>query len=519
MKITARQAWIAAGTALLLAGLSLLMAWVSNGARSMAGWQSFLITGAAGLAFCWAWALVVRKEAPPRWLIWLVAGAIVLRLAVGIFWVAALPVWGNPNEVQQAGYVMFDPYLRDGAAWELAQSGEPLLSAFGGYSAHDQYGGLLFLSALTYRLLGGEVHQPLLMVMLTGMASGMAVLFVWAFIRRLWGEPGARIAAWGLALYPEAVLLGSSQMREAFTIPLSAALAYLLVRYIQEREKKDLLLMAFMALITASFTWTFLLQLAAILGLLLAGILIAGREKRPLPRWLAIVLAGLGVIILLAGGFLWGRLSSMNDFQSYLTAHSSGVVQAVTRRLPGILGVPFIVAYGVVRPLLPAALTELGPAEFWRWVAIWRSLGWTILLTMLVYATLMVIRKRQWLQPAGMLAWGSWVMILVASFRAGGDMWDNPRYRASFVIFQAALAIWAWLQHQEGREPLLRRLVVMVGLMEVVITFWYAARYSDSGGLAGRVETRVAIGLGVGVLYWLLDWLWERRKKREGQFS
>ena len=198
LKITARQVWIAAGAAVLLAGLSLLMAWVSNGAQSLAGRHRFLLAGIVGLALCWAWALVVRKEAPPRWLIWLVAGAIVLRLVVGIFWVAALPVWGNPNEVQQAGYVMFDPYLRDGAAWELAQSGEPLLSAFAGYSSHDQYGGLLFLSALTYRLLGGELHQPLLMVMLTGMASGMAVLFTWAFVRRLWGESGSQDCCLGI---------------------------------------------------------------------------------------------------------------------------------------------------------------------------------------------------------------------------------------------------------------------------------------------------------------------------------
>ena len=46
----------------------------------------------------------------------------------------------------------------------------------------------------------------------------------------------AWIAAWGIAIYPEAVLLGSSQMRESFTITLVVMAFYGLVHYWQEHS-------------------------------------------------------------------------------------------------------------------------------------------------------------------------------------------------------------------------------------------------------------------------------------------
>jgi hypothetical protein len=507
-KFTSRQILRLAGVGVALVGLSFLLAWFSNGYQSVIGWYNFLLTEVAALVIAWAGYVLLRQEEIPGWLIWLVLGAIVLRLAVGVFWVAALPVWGYPNEVQQAGYVMFDPFLRDNHAWELAQSGESLFSAFRGYSSHDQYGGLLFLSALLYRYIGGEVHRQLLVIVLTSTASGMAVLFTWGFIRRFWEDKAARLAAWGLALYPEAVLLGSSQMRGAFTIPLGAALAYLMLRYSQERKRKDLLLMALLTLLTAAITWAYLLQLIVVLGLLLVGLLIKDRRWKRLPTWLSIGLGILVSVVVLAGGYLWSTLTAMSNFQRHLTENASGVVQAVLGRLPDFLQIPFVVGYGVVRPLLPPAITESGASELWRWVAIWRAVGWTVLLTLLIYATLTVIRKRQFLKPAGMLMWGSWLMILVASFRAGGDIWDNPRYRVGFVVFQLALAVWSVVQHQTDRDPILRRVVVMVLALEGWIFVWYAARFYTVPWWVYRVENKIFYGLLTGGGYWLLDWLW-----------
>ncbi len=117
------------------------------------------------------------------------------------------------------------------------------------------------MSAFVYRYFGSLYHQPLLMVVLAAACSALAVLFTWAFARRVWGEKVATITAWALFLYPEAVLLGSSQMREAFTIPLVAAAFYGLVRYRDDRSKSGLVWMLVALLITTYFLdpiWDFI---------------------------------------------------------------------------------------------------------------------------------------------------------------------------------------------------------------------------------------------------------------------
>jgi len=38
----------------------------------------------------------------------------------------------------------------------------------------------------------------------------------------------------------------------------------------------------------------------------------------------------------------------------------------------------------------------------------------------------------------------AWVWIVVSSYRAGGDQWDNPRYRVIFLLWQALLAAYTW---------------------------------------------------------------------------
>jgi hypothetical protein len=94
---------------------------------------------------------------------------------------------------------MADASDRDQTAWQLASSEKPLFRAFqGGFRRVDQYGGLLYMSALTYRYLGGETHQPLVMVVITASFSALGVLFLWAFAKRAWDERIATLAAWYL---------------------------------------------------------------------------------------------------------------------------------------------------------------------------------------------------------------------------------------------------------------------------------------------------------------------------------
>ena len=93
----------------------------------------FLVMG--GLAWL-AW-ISIKREDPPNWLLYLMIGAGVLRLVLGVVWFVALPEWGDENDAMQAGYVMRDPYERDRVAWELAQSDDPLWVSFQGYTTLD----------------------------------------------------------------------------------------------------------------------------------------------------------------------------------------------------------------------------------------------------------------------------------------------------------------------------------------------------------------------------------------------
>src|SRR3990170_4677712 len=227
--------WLLSALGVLM--LSLVLAWVSAGKRLFESWGTFLISLLLGLGIMlvgWYAIKTDKSLSLQRWLGWLVIGAAVLRLAAGVVWFKVLPVWGYGSPVEQAGYIMADAHARDMAAWELANREVPLWSVFRGYHQVDQYGGLLYLSALGYRYLSGDFHYPLQMIVITAAASALTVLFTWAFVQRAWGEAFARVAAWLVAL------LGSSQMREAFTMPLVAAALYGLMCYRQDRSWQGL---------------------------------------------------------------------------------------------------------------------------------------------------------------------------------------------------------------------------------------------------------------------------------------
>ena len=56
--------------------------------------------------------------------------AVLLRLVVGALLYIALPVYGHDSPLETRGYVMADAGKRDQAAYELAVSETPLLTAF-----------------------------------------------------------------------------------------------------------------------------------------------------------------------------------------------------------------------------------------------------------------------------------------------------------------------------------------------------------------------------------------------------
>jgi hypothetical protein len=128
------------------------------------------------------------------------------------------------------------------------------------------------------------------------------------------------------------------------------------------------------------------------------------------------------------------------------------------------------------------------------------------LLPFLVYALLRSLSKFRERSLAAGMSLGVWVVILVASYRGGGDQWDNPRYRASFAGLQAALAAWAWVDHSKEPDPWLRRVLVGVGWLFVWFIPWYVGRYTHWDWPVQDVFKTLGLGLASASLYALWDW-------------
>jgi len=506
---------------LALLATSFALGWVSTRFVNYEGWPSLfgtLLLGGALLLLGWLALKADRKLSLPTGLAWLLVGAALLRLSVGAFWFVALPAWGYGSPVEQAGYVMADAEARDTAAWQLATSGEPLWTAFRDYRLADQYGGLLFISALIYRYIGGGLHQPLQMVVLSAAFSALAVLIVYAFARRAWEARAAWIAAWILALFPEAVLLGSSQMREAFTITLTVAAFYGLVRFYQDRSWSGLAWVAGSLVLCLMFSPPFGAVLLVMLSL----------QALSLNRWRALrqprfwMLIGVMAIVAAAGIWLsWGRLApeGINNpvalvswwlkqsakWQATVARRASGWLQRLFKTMPGWTHVPFLLLYGVAQPFLPAAILQ-SSIPLWRGIAIWRALGWTALLVLLAFATLRAWGRHGRGELASGMALVVWGGILLASLRSGGDLWDNPRYRTAFTGLQAALVAWAWVEQQRRPNPWLRRIAVSAGLILAWFLPWYLRRYTPIPWMVVDLFKTIGLGLASAVLYGIWDW-------------
>lgn len=515
--------WLSAGLGCL--AVSLLLAWVSTGFQNLQGWVSFLILALLSAGLLWlGWRAVEITEGTPlpqRLAILLLAAA-GLRLAAGVLWFILLPGLGHGSEGELAGYVMADAWQRDGTAWQLAHSGAPMWTAFTGYRIADQYGGLLFISTVIYRYLGSAGHQPLLIVLLAAALSASAVLFTWAFARRAFSSPVAWIAAGLLALYPEAVLLGSTQMREAFLIPITAAAFYGLFSYAQRHSWVGVawIIGAILAGLPISPPYTILLLAALVITALFTGqIPLRGKFFHRRGLW-----AVLGVLLLLGLAGLWAAwqqfapddmsnpvsvilwwIKKSAEWQAHLAERSSGKIQALFDRVPGWLHIPILLGYGVVQPFLPAAIIARSESPIWYWIAIWRSSGWTLMLPLVLYATLRAWDKKNTAKLPRVLGLLVWIVILIASFRAGGDQWDNVRYRTTFIGLQVVLAAWAFYEQRREPDPWFRRAVVGVLLILAWFLPWYLWRYFSFDWPVKDVLHTIGLGIASALIYALID--------------
>ncbi|GAB4494937.1 MAG: hypothetical protein OHK0052_01200 [Anaerolineales bacterium] len=464
---------------------------------------------------------IAQRENPPRAVWTWTLLALTVRIGAALLWAYALPRWGYGTEIEQAGYVMADAYTRDTAAWTLAQSEKPLVSAFRGSKA-DQYGGLLWLSAAIYRYSGGEAHQPLQMAVFMAIVATLLVPLGWLVTRHLAGVGSASWVLPLLALYPEAVLLGSVPMREAFLMPLAALALYGWLLLIQHNARAGGLWSVLAIGLALPISPPFAGGLAGALALLT--LVTPNRWRSDRRLWAAFALAG---ALALAGmWFAWGSLAPegvqnplelaswwarrASEYQAYLARQSSGWLQKIFKNTPQVLHIPFLMLYGVAQPLLPAALIA-GGAPIWWGIAIWRALGWTFALALLGYAGWRALWQGNLLLRGLTLL--VWFNLFAAALRGGGDLWDNPRYRAMWFAWQAALMAWGWQQYRSSRDPWLRRLAIALTLGLLWFVPWYLRRYTPFVWYLQDVWLTLGAGLLTALAYILWD-VWRTTRTR-----
>ncbi len=480
---------------------------------TLQGWLAYsLILSISLLIIYFVW-IFIKNEGAGKSLLVAALVALALRVLLGVVLYRGLPVWGYDERPQRAGYVFWDSFKRDTDAWSRSGMDQALTTAFTNPTGSDQYGGLLFLSSSIYRYLSPDTQRPVLIVVLTAAVSALAVLFAWGFAASVMGDKAAMIVAWIIALYPEAVLLGASQMREPFLI---AALAAALYGYSHIRKgefKGGITIVGVSTLILAlPISPPFVVVIFAVVASawFWEGLGIGQRRK-------LFVSALLGVVVLAALALAvraWAGLDAIagspweiirewwvnagDQWRITRVSEESVMLDTLLDRLPGSFRTPFLVLYGLIQPFLPAALIAPG-APIWRIIGIWRSLGWFLMLPFLLYGTWLAFRRKGWRSLESYLAILIWLSALVSSYRAPGYQWDNPRYRAIFLVAQAALIAWTWLEVRLIESPWLKRWFVVLSVDYMLITHWYLGRYYNTPKLS--LEATVVSVLLFSIVY------------------
>lgn len=398
-----------------------------------------------------------------------------LRLVLGIFLHASLPVLGFDNEVQNAGFVYSDAFTRDSQAFDLAGSGNSLATAFSRSQHADQYGGLLFISSLVYRYLSPDVSRPVLVAILGAMCMSLGLAFLFKGILQRWGRTAALAAGWFYALYPEGVLLGSSQMREPFLIGLFCVGFWAVLNLREKFWQKAVIFILSMA---AAGLFSVPLG-GAILGLLVLYALIDWLTRQNLKRnkaigWLAFAVLGIAFV---AAGWMW--LKPTMYYDAYLTERASGTINSLIKQLGGAdWMIPFTALSGISQPLLPAALTYPS-LPIWMVIMSVRAMGWYFAIPFIVYALFSAWKpepkKKNWVMVLIALSMAAWVC--VSTLRAGGDQWDNPRYRALLIPWLALLVGWTWQRLRSGQAPWFYRWLAVEIVFLIGFTNWYLNKY------------------------------------------
>jgi hypothetical protein len=473
--------------------LAISLALLDQSGHLLQGLLAYIVLlglGAAGIYGVWK---VVQAN---RTITTIALISLFLRLVVGVALTLLLPVVGYQDSAEhQAGYVYTDAFIRDNQAWSLAVSGKPLSTAFSGELPGDQYGGMLALSAFIYRFLSPDAHRPFLILILEAIASACGVLCLWKASTSWFGEKTALLAAWFFALYPESVLLGSSQMREAIVIPMMAMTFYGLTE-IQAHRISGWFWIVLSAI--------FLIPIQPLVGIISFVVLLGAwffdpmtiqALKKRQTILTIVLLASLLIVAIFVASSILAKLPSLQGsgplsvyltwfqynftFQSYLLERSSGIFQSILQSVGEQWRWLIILVYGIAQPVLPAIVGDPGAAWIMRIIGFLRAAGWYTLALFLVYGALGTFCNRLETRRV-QLIWISvinWAWIMVSALNAGADQWDNPRYRAILLLWQVILAAWALEWARSRRDAWIWRWLAVEAVFVGLFTEWYLSRY------------------------------------------
>ena len=465
-----------------------------------------LILSIYGLISAWYWAGGGKAMA------WMIILAFALRFGVGVATTVLLPDYGFDTEQQNAGYLFYDAYRRDLQSWDLSVSDRPILASFRDEFATDQYGGLLSLSATVYRYLSPDEHRPILILILASFAAALGVPFLWRAVSNRWNVGLANLAAWIYVLYPDGILFSASQMREPFLIGL-ISISFWAVMNLEKSSRRTWLVLFVSLLGMGVISSRVAVMVVAVLAVIYwVEKLIPKSDTWRKIGWVVLALSGVAIVLL-----SWDWMRNSSSWDILVTELGSGWVQKVIEEIGEWIRVPFVIVYGIAQPVLPAAIAY-PTLLIWKIIAVARAAGWYLLVPFLFYS-LFTVWKVEHKKERRILLWLMFfiaIWIVISSVRAGGDQWDNPRYRMIFIPWMALLAGWSVQRAWKYKDVWLARWLVVEGVFLYYFTNWYFSRYFlvwrrlPFWENVTRIVVLSAIVLGSGWLWDLIRWLISR---------
>ncbi|PKO07299.1 MAG: hypothetical protein CVU41_00955 [Chloroflexi bacterium HGW-Chloroflexi-3] len=420
-----------------------------------------------------------QKFGPTKFLTWAIGISLFLRLGLGLVTTENLLDWGYDQEPYQSGYLFKDAYSRDNQAWDLAISDQPIWAAFSNDFFTDQYGGLLALSSLIYRLFTPDAHFQINIIFFVTMINVIGILFLALGLREINKDFGfstsSKIIILIFSFYPDAVLFSASQMREPLLLGISACLFWI----VQKQEIKIWNRFALFSLFSI-----FLLLISLKIGIFIIFSFFIWMLFQPYRKQIKIlnsniIILPVVVIVIIALFFSYNWILEAGKWDAVLLERNSGFVQYIVSIIGSRYRLLFASLYGLFQPVLPAALIE--PSKlFWKILNSLRAAGWYLLIPILMYGIVYFFREKEKIKKFEYLfIWSlSIFWIILSSIRAGGDMWDNPRYRLSFLLFIAYIVGIAFCHGWKTKDHWLTRFFIAELVFVLFFLQWYISRYT-----------------------------------------